>query len=195
MRTISVILFTLLINFSISAQNQAEGGLKVGDIAPNFSGIDQNGKKVALEELLKSGKVVLIFYRGEWCPYCNKYMSELQDGLATINAKGARVVAITPETLESSTKTIQKTKAQFSVFQDTDRSIMKSYKVLYRMEDKLVEKYKGYGIDLEKSNGAKDQALPVPATYIIGKDGKITFVHYEEDYKKRASLKDILSNL
>jgi peroxiredoxin len=193
-----------LISFSIAmllvmssfAQMQAKPeGLKVGDIAPEFSAINQEGKIVQLKKLLHKGDVVLIFYRGQWCPYCNKQLSKVNDSLATITAKGATVLAITPETEDNVAKTITKTKASFDVLSDKGLAIMNSYKVSFAVDEKTIEKYKGYGIDFEKANGTNGANLPVPATYIIGKDGKIKYVFFNNDYSKRASVQDILDNL
>jgi hypothetical protein len=92
-------------------------------------------------------------------------------------------------------KLLPKTKATYSIVQDKGYSIMKSYGVNYVMEDATVSKYKGYGIDMTKANGNTDNVLPVPATYVINSAGKIGFVHFDKDYSKRASVKDILAAL
>jgi len=174
----------------------AQTGLKNGDNAPMFTAKDNAGKTVDLKALLKTHKaVVLFFYRGQWCPYCNKQISHLQDSLQLLSDKGAYVVGITPETDENIGKTVGKTKASFSLVHDEDYKIMKDYKVNYVMDDALLAKYKGYGIDLEKNNGNTDHVLPVPATYVIGKNGKLIFVHFDKDYTKRPSVKALLSVL
>ena len=170
-------------------------GLKVGDEAPQITGIDQNGTKVNLQEILKTKEVVLVFYRGQWCPYCNRELSKINEELKAINAKGATVIAITPETAENIQKTIEKTKTSFGIVEDKGLAIMKSYKVSFGVDDETISKYKKYGIDFEKANGANVANLPVPATYIIGKDGKIKYVFFNPDYSKRASVEEIIKNL
>ena len=170
-------------------------GLKVGDVAPQITGTDQDGKTVNLQEILKTKEVVIVFYRGQWCPYCNKELSKITEELATINAKGATVIAITPETAENIKKTIEKTKATFGIVEDKGLEIMKSYKVSFAVDDETITKYKKYGIDFGKANGANGANLPVPATYIIGKDGKIKYTFFNPDYSKRASVEDIIKNL
>jgi len=122
-------------------------------------------------------------------------MSHLQDSLSMLTAKGAYVVGVTPETSENIGKTVLKTRASFSIIQDDDYKIMKAYKVNYVVDDALYGKLKSYNIDLEKNNGNKDHVLPVPATYIIDKSGKITFVHFDKDYTKRPSVQTLLNNL
>lgn len=174
----------------------AQTGLKNGDVAPNFTAKDSEGKSINLKQLLKQNKsVVLFFYRGQWCPYCNKHIKDLQDSLQSLNAKGAYIVGVTPETDASISKTKEKTRASFSLISDIGYKIMKDYKVDYIMEESLASKYKTYGIDVAKNNGSTEAVLPVPATYIIGKDGKIKFVQFDTDYKRRASVKEILALL
>ncbi|MBC6111512.1 peroxiredoxin family protein [Pedobacter fastidiosus] len=191
-RTFILSIFVLIFVGSTKAQT----GLKNGEVAPNFIAKDSEGKLINLKQLLKGNKsVVLFFYRGQWCPYCNKHIKNLQDSLQSLNAKGAYIVGVTPESDESISKTKEKTKASFSLVSDNGYKIMKAYKVDYIMEESLASKYKTYGIDVAKNNGAIDAVLPVPATYIIGKDGKIKFVQFDTDYKKRASVKEILALL
>ena len=192
MKTLILSLFALLFSYSLQAQT----GLKVGDKAPEFIAKNSEGKEINLKELLKTNKsVVLFFYRGQWCPYCNKHIKDLQDSLTSLSAKGAYVLGVTPESDESITKTKDKTKASFSLLSDKGYKIMKAYKVDFVMEEGLVSKYKGYGIDVAKNNGALDAVLPVPATYIIGKNGRIKFVQFDKDYKKRESVKELAAIL
>ncbi len=189
------IFFTFLIILSAAAAF-AQSGLTKGESAPSFTATDNSGKTLDLKTLLKTHKaVVLLFYRGQWCPYCNKQMSHLQDSLQMLTAKGAFVVAVTPETDENIGKTVAKTKASFAIIQDKDYSIMKSYKVNYVVAEDLFGRLKSHNIDLEKNNGNSDHVLPVPATYIIDKSGKVTFVHFDKDYTKRPPVQILLNNL
>lgn len=119
----------------------------------------------------------------------------INDSLLLITAKGATVVAISPETAENVGKTVSKSKANFPVISDNELSIMKDYKVNFSLDEVTVEKYKKYGIDFTVSNGSNGANLPVPATYIIDIDGTIRYVFFNLDYRKRASVKDILDNL
>lgn len=192
MKKLLLIVFTLAFCLHLSAQT----GLKQGEKAPEFIGFDNSGKKLDLKHLLKDHKaVVLFFYRGQWCPYCNKQISRLQDSLKLLTAKGAYVVGVTPETGENINKTIGKTHASFSIIQDKGYTIMKAYGVNYVVDPEMYAKLKGYGIDLEKNNGNTDHVLPVPATYVIDRSGKIVYVHFDKDYTKRASVSAILNAL
>ena len=170
-------------------------GLKVNDKAPEFSAKDQNGKTISLQNELKNGKVVLIFYRGQWCPYCNKELKGMQDSLSFITSKDAVVVAVTPELPENISKTIGKTNASYSILSDDGLKIMKAYDVAYAVDPALNEKYKGYAIDLMKANGANGANLPIPAVYIIDTNGNIIYRYFDVDYRNRASVKEIADHL
>lgn len=185
---ITVLLFSL--------QAMAQTGLKKGDQAPQFSAEDNTGKQLELKELLKSHKaVVLFFYRGQWCPYCNKQIKELQDSLQLLTTRGAYVVGVTPETGENINKTINKTHASFSIIQDKSSRIMKAYDVNYNVNEQTLAQLNKYGVDLEKNNGNRDHVLPVPATYVIDRSGTIIYVHFDKDYTKRASVRAVLDVL
>lgn len=170
-------------------------GLKVGAQAPNFEVIDQSGDTLVLSELLKNGKVVLSFYRGAWCPYCNRQMAALQDSLQLILDKGATLIAISPEVPESNSKLIKKTGATFSVVYDKDYVVMKKYQTAFVVDKATVERYDRKGLDLKGANGNTDYILPVPATYIIGEDGVIDYVYFDTNYRTRTTVKEILRQL
>jgi peroxiredoxin len=190
MKRYILVALTLLLCVRVMAQS----GLKNGERAPGFIATDNSGKSIHLKALLKSHKaVVLFFYRGQWCPYCNKQIKQLQDSLQLLKSKGAYVIGVTPETAENINKTIDKTHASFSIIQDSGYKIMKAYKVNYVVDDVMFGKLKNYGIDLEKNNGNTDHVLPVPATYVINRDGKIVYVHFDKDYTKRPSVSTLLN--
>lgn len=192
-----LLLFLFIISSSLSAQNETAypEGLKAGDIAPGFKAKDQYGKTIVLGEVIKKGPVLILFYRGQWCPYCNKQLSHFSDSLQLLKDKGITVIAITPETGENIKKTLEKTRAAFPVIEDEGLAIMRSYKVNFAVDENTITRYRGYGIDFDKANGNKGANLPVPATYMIGTDGKVKYVFFNSDYRKRASVKDILLNL
>lgn len=192
MKRYILITLTLFLSFHTMAQT----GLRSGVEAPEFTAIDNSGKTLNLKALLKQHKsVVLFFYRGQWCPYCNKHIQLLQDSLQLLTSKGAYVIGVTPETSENINKTIEKTHASFSIIQDKGYEIMKAYQVNYTVDAGLYSKLKGYGVDLEKNNGNIDHVLPVPATYVINSSGKIVFVQFDKDYTKRASISSIAAAL
>lgn len=192
-----LLLFVALSVSVISMYAQSEPrGLGVNDQAPDFTANDQNGNRVNLKEKLKRGPVVLVFYRGQWCPYCNRYLKKLEDSISLVISKGASLITVTPETAAGIAKTIEKTTASYPILYDDSLSIMKKYQVAFKVDENTIEKYKQYGIDFTQANGSANGAnLPVPAVYIIGTNGKIIFRHFDKNYTKRVSVAEILENL
>lgn len=180
--------------FTLSAQEKPEG-LFINSKAPDFKAVDQNGNSIRLKEMVKKGSVVLFFYRGNWCPYCSRQLKQLQDSLELFVEKGVQVVAITPEKTEGITKMIEKSNASFPIIHDEEGKIMKAYDVRFELDEKSVSRYKMSGIDLAAINGKNGTNLPVPAVYIINKENTIIYRYFNEDYKKRVSVKELLSEL
>ncbi len=194
MKRIIFIIASVLFVQMANAQ-QAPEGLFISSKAPDFKGKDQEGKEIRLKDLLKQGKVVLVFYRGEWCPYCNRELSRLQDSLELIKEKGATLIAISPEKPENISKTIEKTKASYSIVYDEGAKIMKAYDVEFEVPENTVTRYRNSGIDLSKLNTEDGKYLPVPAVYVIDKESTVIYRFFEPDYKKRPSVKEILEKL
>ena len=178
----------------MAAQGKPEG-LFLNSKAPDFKLKDQTGKEVSLKNLRKLGQTVIIFYRGNWCPYCNRQLKNLQDSLSLITEKGASLVAITPEARGGIDSTIKKTKAGFSILYDSLGKLENAYQVAFKVDDKTISRYKMAGIDLLKNNQQKEATLPVPAVYIVNKEGTVTYRYFDENYKKRVSVAEILKNL
>jgi len=187
--------FLLLTTAYGAIAQEAPEGLFIASKAPDFKAKDQNGKEIRLKDLLKQGKVVLVFYRGEWCPYCNRELSRMQDSLQLIKDKGATLVAVSPEKPENISKTIEKTKAEYSILYDEGLKIMKAYEVEYEVPENTLTRYRNTGIDIEKKNGNNGKYLPVPAVYIIDKESTIIYRFFEPDYKKRPSVLELLKYL
>jgi peroxiredoxin len=189
--------FTLLFvaSFVSFAQERPEG-LFINSKAPEFKAIDQSGAEVTLKDLRKKGPIVLVFYRGNWCPYCNKELKRFQDSLQLITDKGVQVVAVTPEGAEGIAKTVDKTGVTFPILYDSEVKIARSYQVAYEVDDKTATRYKSFGNDLLVLNQQKGKPyLPVPAVYIINKEGSVIYRYFEADYRKRVSVKEILDQL
>jgi peroxiredoxin len=170
-------------------------GLSVGEKAPLFHGIDQFNNEFNLEQQLREGPVVLIFYRGHWCKYCNQHLESLNDSIEFIIEKGASVITVTPEKMEFIDETSKKFQGSFRIISDEGMKIMEAYQVKYGLDSFTNSKYKIWGINLDKFNGENGDNLPVPATYIIDQDGSIKYTFYNTDYKKRVPIKTILENL
>ena len=194
MKRLFFILTAFLFVFTLSAQEKPEG-LFINSKAPDFKAVDQNGNNIRLKDMVKNGNVVLFFYRGNWCPYCSRQLKQLQDSLELFVEKGVQVVAITPEKTEGITKMIEKSNASFPIIHDEEGKIMKAYDVRFELDEKSVSRYKMSGIDLAAINGKNGTNLPVPAVYIINKENTIIYRYFNEDYKKRVSVKELLSEL
>jgi peroxiredoxin len=176
--------------------NNIPHGLKVGDKAPDFTGYDQKGKQVELRKLLENGPVILFFYRGKWCPVCSRYINNYQDSLKVITDQGFNVVAITPESIENVEQTVKLHNITFTVIYDCQEKIMKDYDVMFSVtkayQDKILS---DYSIDIAKNNGRDAARLPVPATYIINKEGIIVAAQFDPNYRNRATVKWMLKNM
>ncbi|MCP4438589.1 MAG: AhpC/TSA family protein [Aureispira sp.] len=196
MKFFLLLLTILVIDSNIAAQDGFKTPLEIGTLAPSFEGIDQEEQTISSTQLLEKGPVVLIFYRGAWCPYCKKHIHELQENLKQLTDKGASVVVVTPEKPQYIEKMISKTGATFSILYDQNYSIMQAYKVDYKISTETVTKYKGFVKGYtRKHSGNKEDILPIPATYIIRKDGIINYVHFDRDYTQRSSIEVILKHL
>lgn len=179
----------------LSAQEKPEG-LFINSKAPDFKTFDQYGIEVRLKDVLKDSLVLLVFYRGYWDPYCTKFLRRLEDSVQLINNKGARVIAITPEKTEHIDQTIEKTKAVYSILTDKENKIMKTYAVAFEVDEKTASRYKNADIDLATINNQKEKILlPVPAVYVISKEGTVLYRFFDADYKKRPTVQVILNNL
>ncbi|WP_010631196.1 peroxiredoxin-like family protein [Sporolactobacillus vineae] len=173
-------------------------GLKTGDQAPDFTLPDATGKEIALSGELKKGPVILSFYRGGWCPYCNLELRAYQRALPQIREAGAQLIAVSPQTPDASLSTKEKDELEFIVLSDQDGKIADRYHLIFKLPDYLIQSYRQSGIDLETRNGNDKWELPKPATFVLDKTGKITFAHVSSDYKERtdpAKVIDIVKNL
>ena len=171
----------------------AEKSLKVGDKAPDFELPNATGKTVRLADLLQHGPIVVAFYRGGWCPYCNLELRALQKTLPEIEKHGAQLVAISPQTPDASLSTKQKDELTFQVLSDKHNAVARQFGLVFTLPQEIRAIYKGFGHDLAARNGDDSFELPFPATYVIGKDRTIRFASVNADYTKRAEPSDILA--
>ena len=168
--------------------------VQVGEEAPEFSLQNQSGDTVRLKDLLERGPVVLTWYRGGWCPYCNLTLHALQQALPEIKAQGATLLALTPELPDSSLSTSEKNDLEFQVLSDLHNGVARDYGVVFKLEEKLAEAYQN-GFDLHAYNGDESDELPLAATYVIDTDGKVSWAFLDHDYRKRAEPADIIDHL
>ena len=167
--------------------------LSIGVRAPDVSLPDALGHRVRLSELWRPGPLVVIFYRGGWCPYCNLELRAWQQRLADLRHLGASLVAISPQTPDNSLSTAEKNELAFPVLSDSTLEAAEAFRIAFELAPELVELYGRVGNDLPVLNGNGRWVLPMPATYVIDQDGRIVFSHVEADYRERAEPADVMA--
>lgn len=172
-----------------------EQSLQVGDKAPNFALPNAVGETVQLQDLLKAGPVVIAFYRGQWCPYCNLELRALQQHVGEIKALGATLVAISPQTPDNSLSTREKNELTFEVLSDVGNRVAKQFGLVFTLPEELRPIYQHLGIDLPAHNGDDTFELPLAATYIVAADGTIVHAFVDADYTKRLDPQEIVAAL
>jgi peroxiredoxin len=167
----------------------------VGDMAPDFELPNVRGGSTTLTERLKQGPVVLSFYRGGWCPFCNLEFKALSDILPEIENKGASLIGISPELPDESLSTIEKHKLPFEVLSDVGNKVADQYGLIMTVYEEIRPLYQQWGIDVPAANGDNSYQLPIPATYVIKQDGSIQASYVNKDYTSRMEPADILAAL
>ncbi|WP_028283070.1 peroxiredoxin-like family protein [Olleya marilimosa] len=179
---------------SVSDSGILDNALNIGDKALDFTLKNHLNQDVSLYDQLKNGPVVLTWYRGGWCPYCNITLHYLQNKLADIKAEGATLLAITPELPDNSINTSEKNNLEFSVLSDVGNVIGKNYGVVFKLTPEVATIYND-GFGLNEKNGDASNQLPLAATYVINTKGIIQYAFLDADYTKRAEVLDILNVL
>ncbi|TPN84740.1 peroxiredoxin-like family protein [Aquimarina algicola] len=179
----------------INASRLKENALQKGDIIPDFSLTDNQGNKILLREMVQSEFLILNFYRGGWCPYCNLELQEYERLKDDFKKAGADIIAISAEVEEFATQTTQKNSLSFPVLTDKDAQFMKAIGIVFQLNEQTKKDYAGFGMDFTKIHGNENYELPVPAVYVIDKNREIVFVHFEADYMTRIEPKQILTIL
>jgi peroxiredoxin len=164
----------------------AAPGLAVGDRAPQFTLPDAFGRAVSLRQRLSAGPVVLVFYRGEWCPYCNVYLRALQAALPDLAARGASLIAISPQSADHSLSITEKAELGFEVLSDVDQAVIRAYKLQFTAPPDLQDLHLNvFQNDLRDHNADRSWQLPVPATFVIDRDGVVRAAHVSANYRTR----------
>jgi peroxiredoxin len=163
-----------------------EAARKEGAAFPALVLQDQLGRAVDLGARFAAGPVVLVFYRGGWCPYCNLELRAYQQALPRIVAEGATLIAVSPETPDHTLDTAQKNELAFDVLSDTDGKLAAALGIRFELSAPIKALYEKFGHDLPRHNGDGKWTLPMPATYVVGKGGEIAFAHIDADYRSRA---------
>ncbi len=173
----------------------ADRALQVGDELPHFVLPNAVGKQVSSEALLRDGPLVISFYRGGWCPYCNLELHALQQALPEIEAQGATLLAITPETPDHSLSTKEKHGLQFEVLTDVGNDVARKLGLVFALEDTIREHYTVFGFALPDYNGDESWELPIPATLVIACDGRVAWRFVDADYTKRGEPSEVVAAL
>lgn len=175
---------------------EGANALKVGQKAIDFELPNQEGNLVLLKSLLSKGPVVVTFYRGDWCPYCNLQLRALQTRLAEIQILGASLVAISPQVPDDSLTKSEISEMNFTVLSDQDAKVASQYGVAWEVPEFLIEHMRiDRNLDLQKINNGNGSVLPIPATFIIRTDGIVSWNYVNVDYRTRSEPEEIIEEL
>jgi peroxiredoxin len=174
------------------ASGKADGAIKAGERAPEFDLPDPDGALVSSRQLLAKGPMIVTFYRGVWCPYCNLDLQALEEARGEIDARGASLVALSMQTAANSRKSQRDNHLGFPILTDFKGEVANQFGLRWNFSGELVDLYKDrLGIDLSQANGEASWTLPMPARYLIGQDGVVAYAEVNPDYTKRPDPSDL----
>ena len=179
----------------LQTKNIEEKSIKLGEIMPEFLLPNVKNEIINSNEILKNGKMIIAFYRGSWCPYCNLQLKTLQDYLTKIKDKKATLVAISPQSPDNSLTVVEKHNLTFEVLTDTDNLFAKQLGISFELQDFVLPYYQALGIDLMHFNKNNDNSLPVPAVFVIDQNGKIIYKFVDANYMNRIDIDELLQTL
>lgn len=180
---------------ALIATGQAERALKVGDVAPAFTLSNAEGERVSSASLLERGPLVVTFYRGVWCPYCNIDLQAIEAAANEIRAQGASLVAISMQTAPNSLKSQRENKLSYPILVDEGGETAHAFGIRFRLQDELIGAYQGFGVELPVINGEPSWTLPMPARYVIDQDGTIAYAEVNPDYTRRPDPSELMPTL
>ncbi len=186
------LLLTLLLGPALAQAQTNSTPLKVGDSIPDVTLRTEEDKEVSLRKLVSEQPTVLIFYRGGWCPYCNRHLQSLAGIEKDLADAGVQLTAISMDQPSKLRETPHRDRLGYRLLSDSDAAAAKAFGIAFRVDDATVEKYKGYGINLEAASGRSHHMLPYPSVFIANTNGVIRFAHVNPDYKVRLEPEKIL---
>jgi peroxiredoxin len=179
----------------VAADAKDVQALKAGSDAPNPALTTIEGETTRLDTLRGDQPTVLVFYRGGWCPYCNRQLSALQEVMPQLKEKGWKLIALSPDAPAELIKTMDKDELGYTLVSDSKMEAAKAFGIAFQVDQPTIKKYKTYKIDLVKASGEKHQQLPVPSVFLIDATGKITYAYSNPDYKVRLSPEVLLKEV
>lgn len=179
------LLVFLLLGLALAKAQTTTAPIKVGEMVPDVVVRTEDDQEAKLRKLVSGKVTVLIFYRGGWCPYCNRQLQALAAAEDQLVKAGAQILAISMDQPSKLKSTPDREKFRYRLVSDSDATAAKAFGIAFRVDDATVEKYRGYGIDLEAASGRDHQMLPHPSVFVIAPSGEIRFAHVNPDYKVR----------
>lgn len=189
-RILLISAFTLLLSPASFAQDYAMSAedvkpAMISTMIPDVTVKDIDGKEIELRELVKNKPTIFVFYRGGWCPYCNQHLADLKKIEGEIEEMGYQVFAVSADRPEKLKETMAKNELSYSLLSDSPMKATKAFGLAFKVDDKTVNRYKEYGIDLEADSGYDHHLLPAPAVYLVNTKGMIKFNYVNPNYRER----------
>jgi peroxiredoxin len=194
---IKTLLFSLMANLPLLSQAVPLAAtevnpIEIGSTAPTITLQNRDAQKVQLTQLLADQAAVLIFYRGDWCPYCTRHLAELAEIEDEILAAGYQIIAISPDSPEQIAQTSAEGNFSYQLYSDSSMQAAQAFGLAFQVDAPTLEKYEKHGIDLIAASGHEHQLLPVPAVYVVDQNGLIKFRYFDPNYKNRLSGQQLL---
>lgn len=177
----------------LKAFNFKEKTLQIGDVFPEATLLNHKGEETSLKKALDGKPAIISFYRGTWCPYCNLELAYYSELLGEKENKGVRMFAISPEKPDVTIEKTDPKSLNFTICSDMDNKLAKKLNLVFGLPEKIQGIYKKFGIDVDNSQGNTEKELPVPATFIVDKDGKVAYVDLDEDYTTRPDAQEVVA--
>lgn len=180
---------------NLKTKDIEENSIQVGGQIPEFSLPNAYNKKINSKEILRDGKMILAFYRGSWCPYCNLELKFLQDNITRIKEKNAVLVAVSPQTPDHSLTMAEKNNLDFEVLTDHNNELAKKLGIVFQLQDFVLPYYNNLGIDLSAFNNNDENTLPVPAVFVVDENSKVIYRFLDVNYMSRVDVEDLIQVL
>lgn len=179
----------------LKAKNMEDSSISVGDKFPDFSLPNASDKTVALKELLQNGKVIIAFFRGSWCPYCNLELKALQDNLKQIIGKNVTLIAVSPQTSDYSEELKSNHHLEFELLTDKNNALAKQLGITFELQNYVIPTYSSLGIELSEYNENNNNELPVPAVFVIDTNSSIVYKFVDTNYMNRINIQELIEQL